>query len=68
MSAVCVFKEIEGTILKMLPLVTSLMFPWLRLCTPSAGDPGLTPGRRTRSPMLQIEHLHAATKDPASCN
>ena len=69
MSAVCVFKEIEGTVLKILPVVTSLMFLWLRLCTPNAGDPGLTPGQRTRSRMLQIQSciqqlktLHPAIK------
>ena len=68
MPALCVFKEIEGTVLKILTIVTCLMFQWLRLCTPNAGDTGLTPGQKTRSHMLQIKNLHAATKDPASCN
>ena len=43
-------------------LGTSLVVQWLRLCAPSAGDPGSIPGRGTRS------RVHAAAKDPACGN
>ena len=41
---------------------TSLVTQWLRLCIPNAGGPGSIPGQGTSS------HMHAATKEPASCN
>ena len=31
---------------------TSLVVQWIRLCTPNAGDSGLTPGQGTISHML----------------
>ena len=34
---------------------TSLVFHWLRLCTPNVGGPGLIPGQGTRSYMPQIK-------------
>ena len=37
------------------------MVQWLRLCTPSAGDPGLIPSEGTRSHLQQL-------KNPACCN
>ncbi|TEA25916.1 hypothetical protein DBR06_SOUSAS5710039, partial [Sousa chinensis] len=40
----------------------SLVAQWLRLHAPSAGGLDLIPGRGTRS------HMHAATKELASCN
>ena len=46
---------------------TSLVVQWLRLHTPSAGGPGLIPGQRTRSHLLQ-QRLHAETKEPVCCN
>ena len=48
------FKEVkEGT---------SLVVQWLRLHDPNAGGPGLIPGQGTRSHILQLKILHAATK------
>ena len=41
---------------------TSLVAQWLRPCAPNAGGQGSIPGQGTRS------HMHAATKEPASCN
>ena len=41
---------------------TSLGVQWLRLCSPSAGAPGLIPDQGTRSRMLQLKILHATTK------
>ena len=38
------------------------MVQWLGLCAPNAGGPGSIPGRGTRSHMLQLKILHAATK------
>lgn len=35
--------------------VTSLVVPWLRLCSPNAGGSGSVPGQETRSCMLQLE-------------
>jgi len=35
---------------------------WLRLCASSAGGMGLIPGQGTRSHLLQLKILHAATK------
>ncbi|TEA29092.1 hypothetical protein DBR06_SOUSAS10510049, partial [Sousa chinensis] len=43
----------------------SLVVQWLRFCAPDAGDPGSIPGRGTRSHMLQLKILRAATKDLA---
>ena len=34
----------------------------LRLCAPSAGDPGLIPAQRTGSHMPQLKILHVTTK------
>ena len=39
-----------------------MMGRWLRLCAPNARGVGLIPGQRTRSRMLQLKILHAATK------
>ena len=41
---------------------TSLGVQWLRLCSPSTGALGLIPGQGTRSSMLELKILHAATK------
>ena len=38
------------------------MVQWLRLHAPNAGGPGLIPGLGTRSHMLQLRSLPAATK------
>ena len=38
------------------------MAEWLRLCASSAGGMGLIPGQGTRSHLLQLKILHAATK------
>ena len=38
------------------------MVQWLRLYAPNAGGLGLIPGQGTKSHMLQIKILHAATK------
>ena len=53
------------------PRETSLVVQWLRLCTPSAGGPGLISGQGTRSHMPQLrictpqlKILHAVAKDP----
>ena len=35
---------------------------WLTLHIPNIGDPGSIPGQGTRSRMLQLKILHAATK------
>ena len=43
-------------------LRTSLVVQWLRLCALNAGGLGLIPGQGTRSHMLQLKILHAATK------
>ena len=43
-------------------LGTSLVVQWLRLCTPSAGEQGLMPGRGARFHMLKLKFLYAATK------
>ena len=40
---------------------TSLVFQWLRPCTPNAGGPGSIPGQGTRPHMPQLSS-HAATK------
>ena len=52
-------------------LRTSLMVPWLRLCTPNAGDSGLIPGQGTRSHMSQLRvhtpQLKGCNKDCKSC-
>ena len=45
---------------------TSLVVQWLRLLTPSAGDPGSIPAQETRSHVPQLKILHAATK--AQCS
>ena len=56
---------------------TSLVVPWLRLCAPSGGGPGLIPGQGTRDHMLQprVHRLRletprviAKTKDPSCCS
>ena len=47
---------------------TSVEVQWLRLCAPNAGDPGSIPGQGTRSHMLRLRNLHAATKVTACCN
>ena len=47
---------------KYLPVGTSLAVQWLRLCAPNSRGPGLIPGQGTRSPMLQLNILHIATK------
>ncbi|TEA23709.1 hypothetical protein DBR06_SOUSAS3810056, partial [Sousa chinensis] len=48
---------------------TSLVVQWLRLCTPSAGGPGLNPGQGTRSLMhATTKSPHATTKEPMCCN
>ena len=54
---------------------TSLVVQRLRLCAPSAGDPGSNPGQGTRSRMpqlracmLQVKSLHATTKDSTCGN
>ena len=41
---------------------TSLVVQWLRLHAPSAGGLYSTPGQGTRSHMLQLKILNAATK------
>ena len=41
---------------------TSLVVQWLRFCAPNAGVPGLIPGQGTRSHILQLKTLCAATK------
>ena len=57
--------EIEAGLL----VETSLMAQWLRLCTPNAGSPSLSPGQGTGSHMLQLTMSSpAAIKDPACCN
>ena len=38
------------------------MVQWLSLCTPSAGGSGSVPGQGTRSHMLQLKILCAATR------
>ena len=45
---------------------TSLVDLWLRLLTPSAGDPGSIPAQGTRSHVPQLKILHAATR--AQCS
>ena len=53
---------------------TSLPVQWLRLCTPNAGCPGLTPGQGSRShtPQLKgerkIPHTATKTKHPVCHN
>ena len=44
------------------PPGTSLVVQWLRFHAPNAAGPGLIPGQGTRSYMLQLKTLHAATK------
>ena len=51
-----------GDITQKAEVGTSLVVQWLRLCTPNAGVPGSIPGQGTRSHMLQLKVLHAATK------
>ena len=45
---------------------TSLVIQWLRLHAPIAGGPGLIPGKETRSHILQLRVLDAATKTQPS--
>lgn len=45
---------------------TSLVVQWLRLCAPSAGDPGLIPGQGSRFHMPQLKIPNIATKTPHS--
>jgi len=47
-------------------LGTCLVVWWLRLCAPSAGGLGLTPGQGTRSHMLKLR-VQRPIKDPAHC-
>ena len=48
---------------------TSLVFRWVRLCTPNAGGPGSIPGQGIRSHMhAATTSSHATTKDPVCCN
>ena len=48
---------------------TSLAAQWIRLCAPSAGGPGLTPGQGTRSHMhAATKSSHATTKEPTCHN
>ena len=54
------------TCLKTITEGTFLMVRWLRLCAPNARGVGLIPGQRTRSRMLQLKILHAATKTLSS--
>ena len=54
--------------LQKMVLETSLVVQRLRLCAPSAGDPGSIPGQGTRSRMPQLKIMHAATKHPACRN
>ena len=41
---------------------TSLVVQWLRLCAPNAGGPSLIPAQGTRSYVLHLKTLPAATK------
>ena len=41
---------------------TSLVSQWLRLCAPHTGVPGSIPGKGTRSHVVQLKILFAATK------
>ena len=45
-----------------LPLGTSPVVQWLRLCAPNAGGPELISGRGSRSHMPQRKIPHAAAK------
>ena len=45
---------------------TSQVVQWLGLCAPNAGGPGSIPGQGTRSCMMQLKILHAATKIPCA--
>ena len=49
---------------------TSLVIQWLRLHASNAGGPGSISSQGTRSHMLQLKILHAATKieDPSYSN
>ena len=54
---------------------TSLVVQWLRLRTPSAGDPGSLPGQGPKSHSqqlkgshVQLKTLHATTKTPGQSN
>ena len=42
------------------------MVQWLRLWAPNAGGPGWIPGQGTRSHMLQLKFVHAATNSQCS--
>ena len=44
------------------------MVGWLTLSTSNAGGRGSDPGQGTRSYMLQLEILHATTKDSTGRN
>ena len=49
---------------------TSLVFQWLRFCTPNAGGPGSIPGSGNQIPHAVVKSLHTSvtTEDPVSSN
>ena len=61
-------ESILKIVFKRWDLGTCLVVQWLRLCTPSAGDPGLTSGQGTRSHMLQLRVHVLQLKDSSSRN
>ena len=58
----------DKTIIQKIHAGTSLVVQWVRLHAPNTGDPGLIPGRGTRSRMPQQRIPHATTKTRRSQN